>query len=303
MNVLFVGNSFTHGHAAPTMTYNSATITDANGLNLGGLPAIFKQFTVQTGIDCNVTLEAVSGRTLGYHLGKSAVIGAPGWTAVVLQGQSTEALPRPHGGNPARFMADAVALRDLVLAKNRSAKVYLYETWSSPRALPTQHYPDNDAGLRLMQKDLQAAAYAAFARGRFAAVVRVGDAMMLALDQGIGFHIPFADEPPQTPMADAFDLYDPEDVRHASKYGYYLAAALMYAKITKHDPRQLHAGPGTAAASLGITPTQAARLHLLAYQVNALPDPPMATGGTPTIVTPTIVTPTIITPTIVPPTR
>ena len=279
MKVLFVGNSFTHGHAAPTMTYNPQTITDANGLHLGGLPAIFKQFTQQAGLDCDVTIEAVSAKTLGYHLKKSAIIARPDWDAVVLQGQSTEALPKMHGGDPDRFIADAVALRDMIRSKNKSAAIYLYETWSSPRALPTSHYPDNDAGLRIMQHDLQAAAYSAFARHGFRAVVRVGDAFMLALDQGIGTHVPFDGQ--LEVKTDAFDMYDPEDVRHASKYGYYLAAAVMYAKITGHDPRQLHAGPGTAAESLQITASQAASLHALAYEVNALPDPTFPTNAAP----------------------
>lgn len=280
IKVLFVGNSFTYGHAAPTSTYNADSITDANGLKYGGVPAIFKQFTEQAGLDYDVTIEAVGGKPLSFHLTKPEIIGAPGWDAVVLQGHSTESLPAAHGGNPGRFIADAVALRDMVRSKNNNAAVYLYETWSSPKALPAQRYTTDDAGLRAMQDDLKSAAFAAFAKQRFEAVVRVGDAFMLALDLGIATHISL-DGSATSSKGDAVDLWDPEDARHASKYGYYLSAALMYAKITKQDPRSLQADPGSAAAALGITDTQARSLHALAYVVDALPDPKPAADVSP----------------------
>ena len=52
-SVLFVGNSFTHGHNSPVIGYNSDQVADANKnvdpkltrAKYGGVPGIFKKFT------------------------------------------------------------------------------------------------------------------------------------------------------------------------------------------------------------------------------------------------------------------
>ncbi|MEO5734804.1 MAG: hypothetical protein ABIN96_09320, partial [Rubrivivax sp.] len=71
ISVLFVGNSYTFGRIDPVMSYNAANVRDltaamwaANpaGSNAfephpwGGVPGIFKQFTVQAGLDYDVAL-------------------------------------------------------------------------------------------------------------------------------------------------------------------------------------------------------------------------------------------------------
>ncbi|MGZ5527008.1 MAG: hypothetical protein ACXWFF_18570, partial [Methylomonas sp.] len=48
-NILFVGNSFTFAAGTPIMNYRSNTVTDLNRNNTGGVPALFKSFTVQAG--------------------------------------------------------------------------------------------------------------------------------------------------------------------------------------------------------------------------------------------------------------
>ena len=66
VNILFVGDSFTHGHATPVLYYNAAAITDVNGTGYGGVPGIFKQLTVDAGLNYNVTIEAISSMSLYY---------------------------------------------------------------------------------------------------------------------------------------------------------------------------------------------------------------------------------------------
>lgn len=279
-NVLFVGNSFTHGHAAPAMTYNKAQITDANGTGYGGVPGIFKKLTTQAGLNYNITIEAVSGESLNYHVAnKSAIIGDAKWNIVVLQEQSTTPLPTAHGGSPTSFMTGADALHDLVLSKNPAAQVVLYETWSSPYSANAQTY---SGALQTMQTDLTNAYFTARYRSvrtsgkpDFDSVVRVGDAFMRAVDQG------FADTDLSdgTP-ADMFYLWA-EDNRHAGKFGCYLSAVLFFGKFTGLDPRTLTSATGTAAADLGINATQAQRIHQIAYETLALSDPAAPTPPTP----------------------
>ena len=57
VNILFVGNSYTHGGITAVENYNTSAITDANGTGYGGVPGIFKQFTVDAGLNYNVTIE------------------------------------------------------------------------------------------------------------------------------------------------------------------------------------------------------------------------------------------------------
>ena len=272
-NVLFVGNSFTHGHSAPVITYNSAQVTDANGTGYGGIPGIFKKMTTQAGASYSVTIEAVSSQTLSYHLtNKSAIIGDPRWNVVVLQENSTLPLPTAHGGNPASFTNGADGLQDLILSNNPAARVILYETWTSPASATAQGY---NGVLQAMQDDLQSAYYTVKYRSYrttgkpdYSTVGRVGDAYMRAVNQGL------ADPDPSDGIAaGTFDLWDAGDHRHPSIYGSYLSAATFFQKITGLDPRTLATGAGSAAADLGISSIDAQNLLRIAYETNALTDP------------------------------
>ena len=70
--ILFVGNSFTFGEFSPAKRYQTQTVTDLNGPDqtgrtLGGMPAIFKQFTVEAALDYQVSLETEPGMGLDFH--------------------------------------------------------------------------------------------------------------------------------------------------------------------------------------------------------------------------------------------
>lgn len=268
--ILFLGNSFTHGHNGPALSYNKSAITDANHSGHGGVPGMFKKLTTQAGVDFDVTIEAVSGETLAYHLKeKAATISNTKWDVVVLQENSLRPLPVSRGGDPAAFIAGADGLLDLIRARNPAARVILYETWASPTSASANGYRGD---LQAMQNDLTNAYYLAKKRSLrtagkpdFAAVARVGDAFMRAVDQGLA-------NPKNDSSSTAFTLWA-EDDRHAGRYGSYLAALVLFGKITGIDPQTLGTGTGTAASDLGISSQNANDLHRIAFETNSLDDP------------------------------
>ncbi len=265
VTILFVGNSFTYGAIATAQNYNSDKVTDENGSGYGGVPGIFKQFTLQRGLNYDVHIEAVSGQSLQYHFeNKAAIIGQSKWDTVVLQGLSTEATIQ--AGNRPNFILHAQRLENLIHNSNAAAKIYLYETWS--RADRT--YPPNGEyfgePVEAMGNEIHDGYFEAFnSTPNIVAVVRTGDAWLRAIVQG------FAVRNPYNPVEVASGKYNlwASDSYHASNYGYYLSALMMFGKITGEDPRVLGAGE-QAAAALNITPVQAVNLQNLAYaQLNA----------------------------------
>ncbi|MET4106106.1 T9SS type A sorting domain-containing protein [Hymenobacter sp. UYP22] len=273
--VLFVGNSFTHGQYAPALNYNAAAITDVNfglpstnprahdaGMQdaFGGVPGIFKKFTTQAGLNYEVTIEAVSGKSLEFHHTSAlSVIAQPGWDKVVLQEQSTRPTPTNRGGNRQLFYTYSTLLEQAIHGASPAAQVYLYGTW----ARPDFTYPAGSryAGLPIdsMAQDLQKSFKQAFVtNGRYAAVAPVGDAWMRAITAGVAIRNPY------TPDASKINLWASDQV-HASKWGSYLSALVLFQQLTNVDPRTLGANE-QAAADLGITPTDAVTLQQIAYQ-------------------------------------
>ena len=85
--ILFVGNSFMFGSGSAARYYRAQTVTDLNDGKQGGVPALFKVFANQAGLDFAVSLETVGGSGLDLHLEKKAdLIGRP-WDRVVMLGQ------------------------------------------------------------------------------------------------------------------------------------------------------------------------------------------------------------------------
>jgi hypothetical protein len=266
--ILFVGNSFTHGNEAPVYPYNNAAVTDLNGSDQGGIPGIFKKLTTQAGLSFTVSLETASGQTLRWHhTNRASLIGRPGWDTVVFQEQSILPLPTSRGGAPTQFMEGARDLRSLVLANNPGANLFLYETWASPTTVGTQGYPAGTPGLHTMQNELRDSYFKAQRELGYTGVARVGEGFMRAVDQGLAAPNPAAGVPPGM-----FSLWS-SDHRHSSKYGSYLSAAVLFARITGNDPRTLATSAGSAAAELGISPSDAANLHRIAHEITALPAP------------------------------
>lgn len=258
--ILFVGNSFTYGANSPVHYYKPDTVTDLNGpLNgktVGGVPALFKAFTREAGLDYDVSLETVGGKGLDYHFAnKHALLDKP-WDVVVMHGYST--MDQAHPSDPALLVQSATQMTDMFRAQNKSADVWLTATWS--RADLTYHDSSPWRGKPIQQMGIDlAAGYAAAAKAAQATgVVPLGLAFNRAFDTGV------ADPDPYDGIAfGKLDLWT-WDQYHASAYGYYLEALLVFGRVTGKDPLSL-GDAETAADDLGFSKPQAHALQQLAH--------------------------------------
>src|SRR5258705_11455902 len=110
-SILFIGNSFTFGSGSAVRFYRADTVTDLNNEGIGGVPALFKSFTQQAGLDYDVSLETRGGVGLDFHLAnKLGVINAHGWDTVVMHGYSTLDAEKPR--DPAKLIATSTQMAD-----------------------------------------------------------------------------------------------------------------------------------------------------------------------------------------------
>lgn len=143
------------------------------------------------------------------------------------------------------------------------ADVYLYATWARPDMIApngtTGPYYTQGEGLEAMTADLQAAYIGAAQQqgGQVKAVSPVGNAFLIAVQQGFAMRDPYA------PEAGKLDLWY-TDFFHPSKYGSYLSALVQFAMMTGLDPMSLGDGE-QAAADLGIAAGDATDLQLVAH--------------------------------------
>jgi hypothetical protein len=347
ISILFVGNSYTFGRVDPVMSYNAANVHDltaamnaanSTGTNVfephpwGGVAGIFKQFTVQAGLDYDVSLSTRNAASLrGHFLNTNGFwdlrsnIASQTWSKVVLQEQSDEPLPKQPGlsSNPDYFKnyankienfvhtggaesfrerdffpgataSDRTAacqaatgasagtcnlLRAIPVNSNASAAtdVYLYQTWARPNLInapfttttdpvtgavsftstpATSFYPS----LETMTSDLHNAYFGlAASNPDFKGVAPVGDAFLSAVTSGIATRNMYA----ANALTDGLiDLWW-DDGTHASKYGSYLSALVLFGTTTGLDP-QLLGSHELAAADLGISPSDARALQQVA---------------------------------------
>ena len=141
-SILFVGNSYTFGRVDPVMSYNAANVrdltapsqggnfTNTSGSNpyephpWGGVAGIFKQFTVEAGLDYDVAISARNAASLrGQYLNSNGAswdllgnLASQRWDKVVLQDLSDGPLPYGKTSNavPAYFTAYATKLAEYV---------------------------------------------------------------------------------------------------------------------------------------------------------------------------------------------
>ncbi len=261
--ILFVGNSFTYGGGTRVHTYNAAAVTDESPgeKGVGGIPAIFKKFTDETGMRYEVHVETVGGKDLEFHYAHAlSTIAQQKWDIVILQGYSTEALPAERGGNPESFVKNAVLLEKAIHAANPAAKIYLYETWAYPFKTYTEKNSGDTTPLFAMSIDLgKGYRRAAAEDGHIEAVVPVGGAWETAESQGIAQSEPAAREENQVNLWDT-------DGKHPSVAGSYLCALTLFEGIARYDVNQFGGGE-QAAHDLGIAPDTAVRLQMVANLV------------------------------------
>ena len=254
--ILFVGNSFTAGAGSQVERYRAETVTDLNREGVGGVPALFKAFSRQAGLAYDVHLEVAGGMNLDFHLEEKSALIARAWDHVVLQGYST--LDAESPGDPGKIIDDSGRLARLFHDANPQVDVRLFATWS--RA--DQTYPQ--AGhwfgkpVEAMAADVRAAYdRAAASSPHIRAVIPVGEAWNRAIAEGFAARNPYEGVRPDQINLWAADGY------HASAYGSYLAALVIFGSVTGRDPRSLGRDE-QAAAQLGISPEGAMALQRIA---------------------------------------
>jgi hypothetical protein len=232
-SLLFIGNSFTYGANSPVQFYRADTVTDLNDEGIGGVPALFKSFATQTGLEYDVSLETRGGSGLEFHLeNKLGPLGSRAWDKVVMHGQSTLDFDKP--GDPAKLVATTRKMAEFLREHNPKVEIYLTATWS--RADQTYQGTGPWAGkpIEEMARDVRAA-YDKAAAGvpGVKSVIPVGEAWTRAIQTGI------ADPNPYDGIdAGKIDLWA-YDHYHASTFGYYLEALMVFGTLTGRDPRSL----------------------------------------------------------------
>ncbi len=256
-SVLFIGNSFLFGSGSAVRFYRADTVTDLNNEGIGGVPALFKSFAQQAGLDYDVSLETRGGVGLDFHLeNKLGVIGRRGWDVVVMHGYSTLDADKPR--DPAKLIATSKQMADFLRARNSKVQLYLMATWS--RADET--YPAKGAWagqpIDAMARDVRAAYDQAAGPAGVKAVIPVGEAFTRAIHTGV------ADPNPYDGIdAGKLNLWT-YDNYHASTHGYYLEALVIFGSVTGRDPRSLGQNE-CSAYELGLSRSEAKALQQLAF--------------------------------------
>jgi hypothetical protein len=256
-SVLFVGNSFTFGDGSAVRFYRASTVTDLNDEGIGGVPALFKSFATQAGLDFDVSLETRGGAGFEFHLeNKQQALGSRPWDIVVMQGQSMLDLSKP--GDPTKIIATSRQLADFLRERNPRVHLYLMATWS--RA--DQTYPEKGAWsgkpIETMAKDVRAGVDKAAAGAGIKTVIPVGEAWNRAMQSGIADANPYDGVEAGKLDLWAFDHY------HASTAGYYLEALVVFGSLTGRDPRSLGESE-CSGFELGLARAQVRALQQVAF--------------------------------------
>lgn len=247
-DVLFIGNSFTYGGAAPIVEKN------------GGVPKLVEGIAQAAGKNISTTAVTKGGKDWAYHLAQpitEKTISLKPWTWIVLQDYST----RPtRVGNIDQFMKDGKTFSDLIAKTSPKTGIVLYETWARPVG---KFYSGKEgkglSGPEQMMGDLHQSyddlqkALAETDADRPVRVALVGTA--------------FAKCNAQFP---AINL-SATDNHHASADGYYLAALVIYETLfhdsVKDAPTQFFNG------ALTIPAEEADDLQAIADEVAGSPVP------------------------------
>lgn len=182
-SVLFIGNSFTYGYGSAARYYRAETVTDLNNDGIGGVPALFKSFADQAGLDYDVYLETRGGVGLDFHLeNKLGVIGRRPWDQVVMHGYSTLDADAP--GNPDKLVTTTAQMTEFLRSKNPEVEVYLTATWSRADQTYVPDRPWSGQPIEKMALDVRAGYDLAAAASGVVAVNGVGEAWSRAMEPG-----------------------------------------------------------------------------------------------------------------------
>lgn len=256
-SVVFIGNSFLYGSGSPVRFFRANTVTDLNGDGIGGVPALFKCFTEQAGLDFAVSLETSGGKNLDFHVDEKGAVLSRHWDYAVALGYS--ALDREKPGDPALLVRSARRLAELLGRHNPEVDLRLVATWSRADLtyLPTGHW--HGQPIEQMALDVRAGYdLAARESPHIRGVIPVGQAWNRAMRDGI------ADPNPYDGIEFGKVSLWTHDHYHASAHGLYLEALMIFGDLTGLDPRSL-GGKERAAFELGLSPAQTAALQQVAY--------------------------------------
>ena len=254
--ILFIGNSFTQGAHSAARNWRAGSVTDLNNAGYGGVPALFKLFAEQAGLDYRVSLETQGGKSLGFHYDERRQLFDRSWDIVVLQEFST--LDRDKPGDSANYMHNVDRLAALFKARNPAVDIRLASTWTRADQTykPGGHWYGKP--VTAMADDLRAAAdRARAANPSVAGVVPVGQAWNRAMATGVADPNPYDGTSYGQLDLWAYDHY------HASIAGSYLSALVTFGAITGVDPTTLGAKE-KGADELGLSDAQAAALQRVA---------------------------------------
>jgi hypothetical protein len=260
--ILFVGNSYTFGALSPVHRFQTETVTDLNGPDKdgrtnGGVPALFKQFAVESGLDYQVSLETVPGVGLDYHYAHKLALLDRAWDEVVLQSYSTLDAAKP--GDPGVLVQSSRALADTFTARNPQVKIFLDATWSRADLTYPPGKPWSGKPIQQMAIDVEAGYEAALkATPKAAGLIQTGLAFNRAIATGLADPDPYDGLGPGQIDLWAYEGY------HASAFGYYLEALMMFGKVTGRDPLSLGERE-RAAEDLGFSPAQTHALQQIAH--------------------------------------
>jgi hypothetical protein len=256
--ILFVGNSYTEGYGSPVFSYRRESVTDLNGRGNGGVAALFKSFASQSGLAFEVCLETEPGASLDWHVDhKLGVIGRRAWDVVVLQGYGGL---DPRKARDAALVATGVRqLAEFLRVGNPAVDIRLMATWSRADETYLPKGAWYGKPIDAMARDMRAG-YELAARKApgVTSVVPVGEAWSRAIRTGIADANPYDGIDPGK-----VDLWA-SDGMHASTFGYYLEALMVFGSVTGRDPRSLGAAE-CSGFELGMSAVQIMALQQVAF--------------------------------------
>jgi hypothetical protein len=257
-------------------------------LQIGGVPALFKQMTVDAGLSYDVSLATFPGSNLDTHYNdaaRRALIDKP-WDKVAMHGQSNLDFAAPN--NPAKISQFTGLLGAMFQAKNAAVDVSLSATWtradltiaSGTNTCATNPAASPWCGAPITQMGIDVQTGYDVAKANNPTIVSRVNPVGLAWNNA--FNAGFADANPYNGIAPGTVNLWASDAYHASAYGYYLHALTVFGQATGLSPTVL--GFDTAAQDLGFTSQQAIAMQgFAAAAISAVPEPSqwlmLAMGG------------------------
>ena len=172
-----------------------------------------------------------------------------------MHGYST--LDRDAPGNPAKLIATVADMAAFLRGLEAKTELYLSATWSRADMVYPEGKPWHDTPIEQMAIDIRAG-YDTAAVGVGASVNPVGEAWSRAMATGVADPNPYDGIAPGQVDLWTWDHY------HASSYGYFLEALVVFGNVTGIDPRSLGRNE-CSGYELGFSSAETAALQQVAY--------------------------------------